>query len=75
MATDETRPLLRDAEATTNGSLKAANAKDIVDFDPTGDPENPRDWPKAYKWAIVALLAFMAFTVYVPQCATLTDYC
>lgn len=62
---DETRPLLRDAEATADASVKAAHAKDIVDFNPNGDPENPRDWPKAYKWGIVALLAFMAFTVYV----------
>ena len=75
MATDETRPLLQDADATANGSLKAANANDIVDFDPSGDPENPRDWPKAYKWGIVALLAFMAFTVYVICCATYIDHC
>lgn len=34
-----------------------------VDFDPNGDPENPMDWPKAYKLGVVALLAFMAFTV------------
>ena len=65
MASDETRPLLRDAEVTANGSLKAISRKDVVDFDPNGDLENPRDWPKAYKWSMVALLAFMAFTVYV----------
>ncbi|KAK3711305.1 hypothetical protein LTR37_009685 [Vermiconidia calcicola] len=35
----------------------------IVDFDPKGDPDNPMDWPKRYRWCIVLLLAFMAFTV------------
>ncbi|KAH8817273.1 major facilitator superfamily domain-containing protein [Xylogone sp. PMI_703] len=35
----------------------------LVDFDPNGDPENPMDWPKAYKMGVVALLALMAFTV------------
>jgi hypothetical protein len=68
MATDETRPLLRHGDTAENGSLKAAHGSDIVDFDPNGDPENPQDWPKAYKWSIVALLAFMAFTVYVARC-------
>ncbi|KAF4620094.1 hypothetical protein G7Y89_g14728 [Cudoniella acicularis] len=34
-----------------------------VEFDPKGDPDNPLDWPKAYKMGIVFLLALMAFTV------------
>jgi hypothetical protein len=55
MTSDETQPLLRGVEDL--------RGKDIVDFDPSGDPENPRDWPKAYKWGLVALLAFLAFTV------------
>jgi hypothetical protein len=66
---DESTPLLPD-EATNpiprNDLLERVPNKDIVDFDPHGDTENPMDWPKAYKWGIVALLAFMAFTVYVP---------
>ena len=37
----------------------------LVDFDPKGDPDNPLTWPAPYKWSIVLLLAFMAFTVYV----------
>lgn len=32
-------------------------------FHPSGDPDNPRDWPDAFKWGIVMLLAAMAFTV------------
>ncbi|KAK4043876.1 major facilitator superfamily domain-containing protein [Parachaetomium inaequale] len=35
----------------------------IVDFDPRGDAENPLDWPAPFKWAVVSMLAFMAFTV------------
>ena len=65
MTTEETRPLLHNPEATDNESIKAANGKDVISFDPNGDPENPRDWPKSYKWSIVLLLAFTAFTVFV----------
>ncbi len=57
---DETQPLLPDIDADVHPDPAD---KDIVDFDPSGDHENPQDWPKAYKWGIVALLAFMAFTV------------
>lgn len=57
---DETQPLLQ----TANGVVEHnTNGKDLIDFDPYGDSDNPRDWPKAYKWGIVGLLAFMAFTV------------
>lgn len=61
---DETLPLLPDehVDRPIDDSGKDTN---IVDFDPKGDPENPRDWPHAYKWSIVALLAFTSFTVYV----------
>jgi MFS family permease len=65
MTTDETQPLL--GSITANGIPRpgAIDVKDIVSFDPNGDSQNPRDWPKAYKWGIVALLALMAFTVSV----------
>lgn len=59
---DETVPLLRD-EALDVPIKSSSSDSDIVDFDPKGDPENPRDWPNAYKWGIVTLLAFMSFTV------------
>ena len=63
---DETQPLL--PEVTTDQQPKHHdNNKNVVDFDPDGDSENPQDWPQAYKWGIVALLAFMAFTVCVPS--------
>ncbi|KAK1995241.1 major facilitator superfamily transporter [Colletotrichum falcatum] len=38
-------------------------SKHLLDFDPDGDPENPREWPTAFKWTIVGLLALTAFTV------------
>jgi len=63
MTTDETQPLLRDINPVENEPVKVVHGDDVVDFDPNGDSENPRDWPKLYKWGIVALLAFMAFTV------------
>lgn len=59
---DETVPLLRD-EALEVPIKPSSTDPDIVDFDPNGDAENPRDWPNAYKWGIVTLLAFMSFTV------------
>ncbi|KIW16762.1 hypothetical protein PV08_03952 [Exophiala spinifera] len=57
---DETQPLLPDVPPEP---IPADLDKDIVTFDVDGDPENPEDWPQTYKWSIVALLAFMAFTV------------
>ncbi|KAF2726731.1 major facilitator superfamily transporter [Polyplosphaeria fusca] len=57
MRTPEEEPLLEalpDADKPTDV---------ILGFDPNGDPENPREWPAAYKWAIVSLLACTAFTV------------
>lgn len=35
----------------------------IVTFDPEGDPLNPLEWPRLYRWGIVLLLAFQAFSV------------
>lgn len=59
MAMDETSPLLGRALESQDCTTEHA----LVDFDPNGDPENPLEWPKAYKRGVVALLAFMAFTV------------
>lgn len=75
---DETQPLLHDADldvdrleepdkaVSDDGHGHAHSDPNIVDFDAEGDAENPLDWAPAYKWGVVALLAFMAFTVYVP---------
>ncbi|KAI0838857.1 major facilitator superfamily transporter [Hypoxylon sp. FL0890] len=60
---DETQPLLQDAHLIYVEREDDTSNKDIVDFDPDGDVENPLEWPRPYKWGIVALLASMAFTV------------
>ncbi|KND92413.1 putative transporter [Tolypocladium ophioglossoides CBS 100239] len=59
---EETTPLLVEARAERRGSLHR-DSHNTADFDPNGDPDNPREWPDPFKWGIVALLAFMAFTV------------
>ncbi len=61
---DETAPLLVGAECEVGERYDEDARKDIVDFDPEGDAENPMEWPAAYKWSIVALIALTAFTVY-----------
>ena len=61
---DETLPLLPDQERDLVAECDEGTWKDIVDFDPNGDAENPTEWPAPYKWGIVVLLALMAFTVY-----------
>jgi len=48
MTVDERSPLLRQVKSR----------EDVYD-----DADLPEDWSLAYKWGIVALLAFMAFTV------------
>ncbi|KAK4151550.1 major facilitator superfamily domain-containing protein [Chaetomidium leptoderma] len=68
---DSTQPLLR--SVTNEGhqvyttplqdGAEIAETTTIVDFDPNGDPENPLEWPAPFKWAVVSMLALMAFTV------------
>ena len=66
---DETEPLLglgATAEFCREGpgpGVHSHRRDDIVDFDPEGDPENPREWTVAFKWGITLLLTFLAFTV------------
>lgn len=65
---DEARPLLGadgDLERRGEVEIHPQNGRKFVDFDPNGDAENPLEWPEAFKWGIVLLLALMAFTVYV----------
>ncbi|KAK3296383.1 major facilitator superfamily domain-containing protein [Chaetomium fimeti] len=77
VGTGDTQPLLRSVTNegqqvyTTNpvappppqDGADIAETTTIVDFDPDGDAENPLDWPAPFRWAIVSLLAVMAFTV------------
>ncbi|KAI0597800.1 MFS transporter [Biscogniauxia sp. FL1348] len=60
---DETQPLLQETSLLFNEQRDELSRKDIVDFARDGDVDNPIEWPKAYKWGIVSLLAFMSFTV------------
>ncbi len=61
MTVAEEQPLLRSTPEDLEDGTRHAEV--ILDFDPEGDDENPREWPVAFKWAIVLLLACMAFTV------------
>jgi len=60
---DETQPLLQSQNRVYSECPNDHTAKDIVQFDLDGDPENPREWRRTYKDFIVFLLAFMAFNV------------
>ena len=59
---DERQPLLGDG-TKAYFYFDADGKHKIIDFDPNGDPENPLDWPARFRWMVVFLLAFMAFTV------------
>ncbi|KAF2668173.1 MFS general substrate transporter [Microthyrium microscopicum] len=60
---DEHQPLLgRDLERHASVASHS-HLNGIVDFHADGDSDNPVEWPAAFKWAIVGLLALMAFTV------------
>ncbi|KAJ4291667.1 hypothetical protein N0V90_009562 [Kalmusia sp. IMI 367209] len=67
MTAAEEQPLL--ASITENLEDGPKHTGVILDFE-KGDVENPREWPMAYKWGMVALLAFTAFTVFVTQART-----
>lgn len=65
---DEHQPLLgaefgAAAEDVARHQDEADALHGAIDFDPSGDADNPLEWPTAFKWTIVGLLAFMAFTV------------
>ena len=60
---DVTEPLLGTRREPAKDRCRSVAGSDIVDFDPTGDVENPMEWTPAFKWVIVGLLATMAFTV------------
>jgi hypothetical protein len=60
MTATEEQPLLAAVPEALLDATKHTGV--ILDFE-EGDAENPREWPIAYKWAMVSLLAFTAFTV------------
>ncbi|KAF1833932.1 MFS multidrug transporter-like protein [Decorospora gaudefroyi] len=73
LVTDEEQPLLRilsseredvdvDVATQTNTIKEDDVGSQLLDFEPF-DAEDPRNWPRGFKWGIVLLLALMAFTV------------
>ncbi|KAK0703890.1 major facilitator superfamily transporter [Lasiosphaeria miniovina] len=76
---DETQPLLLRGAAnpaapnaigaigagsgTAAPQSAAGSESTVVDFDPCGDRDNPLEWPAAFKWSVVLMLAMTAFTV------------
>jgi flagellar basal body rod protein FlgC len=62
---DESQPLLGSPLVRQISEVRPPTVNDPeVDFDPFYDPDNPLDWKRGYKMAVVALLALMAGTVY-----------
>jgi hypothetical protein len=53
-------PILEDGEDAI--SVKHDGITETLEFH-VDDPEDPRQWKKSFRWFIVLLLAFMAFTV------------
>ena len=69
---EETEPLLGGTTEIHNGRRQSqvehetsSSSSTLVDFDPKGDPDNPQEWPKPFKWSITMVLTLMAFSVYV----------
>ncbi|ETN42216.1 uncharacterized protein HMPREF1541_04157 [Cyphellophora europaea CBS 101466] len=62
---DERTPLLLDADEHVVHPEEARkdDNPNVVDFGPAPDPDNPQDWPKPYKWALVTVLVMNAFAV------------
>ena len=57
----ETTPQ-RSEEGERDDGLDQSEAY-AASFDPDGSSDDPMQWPEAYKWAMVVLLALMSFTV------------
>ena len=61
MTAAEQEPLLAPIPQDIENGIKYDDV--ILEFDPNGDKDDPRQWPAPFKWAMVILLAGMAFTV------------
>ncbi|KAE9992309.1 hypothetical protein Vi05172_g12231 [Venturia inaequalis] len=63
----ETEPLLRSRSNTSQVLIddpqEEEDAFQDVEFQSQTCYDNPLNWPQSYKWGVIALLAFMAFTV------------
>jgi len=64
----ETDPLLRsrsNEQVLFDDPQEEEDAFQDVEFKSEACYDNPMNWPNSYKWGVIALLAFMAFTVYL----------
>ena len=70
---NERQPLLSGSDGSHQDDYN--DRRPSVVFDPEGDPDDPYEWPKRFRWSIVLLLSFMATTVYVEStCAASKSY-
>lgn len=60
---DEREPLLNGSNEQVNGD-GGPGKQYIVRFEEDGDPDNPLEWSKKYRWFSVALLCLSAAVVY-----------
>lgn len=66
MGIGEERPLLSAREVSDDGSPRDSNGTAVAqEIDACSITDDPIEWPKSFKWVTIALLSFMAFTVYV----------
>lgn len=63
---NEREPLLNGSSGQVNGN-DGQGKQYIVRFDEDGDPDNPLEWSKKYRWFSVALLCLSAAVVYEPS--------
>jgi MFS family permease len=62
MDADETQPLLAKVLSRDIATDDVVLNNNAITFE-EGDTDNPLEWPRSYKWGVIMLLAFMAFTV------------
>ncbi|CAK7269465.1 hypothetical protein SEPCBS57363_003616 [Sporothrix epigloea] len=60
-AADSASPTPSPSSLRRENARRAVTTEDLLAF--ANDPENPKNWPATFRWMIVCLLAFMAFTV------------
>ncbi|OAA77942.1 Major facilitator superfamily domain, general substrate transporter [Akanthomyces lecanii RCEF 1005] len=64
MVIGEERPLLSAREVPEDGSPRdSTDATVAQDVEAYNIADDPIEWPKSFKWVVIALLSFMAFTV------------
>lgn len=65
MTADERGALLSRAEHGEEGQRNIVNGDSPVDEESEDLWNDPKGWSAPFKWSLVALLSFLAFSVYV----------